>query len=421
MSTTVIRQDPVEGPLVARLLGERGVRSVYQPIIDLHCGETVAYEALARGPAGSALERPDRLFAAARMAGLSAEVEWECQRAALEGALEGGLGTGRALFMNLEPGVLDARRPDRLTALLEAALDRFPVFVELTERSLTSHPSELLAAVERLRGLGVGIALDDVGVDPRSLALMPFLAPDVIKLDLTLVQRSPSGESAEVIHAVGAEAERTGALILAEGIETEAHLQTAVALGARYGQGFMLGRPESLPGPAEPVGQPVPAPRAPERDRHASPFEIVARHRPVQRGDKRLLLALSRQIEANAAGLGAAGVLLSSFQQARYFTSRTASRYTSLSEVSALVGAIGVGLAPEPAAGVRGVPLDAADPVCGEWDVTLVGPHFAMAFVARDLGDAASDMQRRFDFAVTYDRDLAIVAAHALMSRVTAV
>ena len=59
------------------------------------------------------------------------------------------------------------------------------------------------------------------------------------------------------------------------------------------------------------------------------------------------------------------------------------------------------------------------DPVCSEWDVTLLGPHYAIALVARDLGDGGSDMDRRFDFAVTYDRTLVIAAAHALMSRLT--
>ena len=68
-----------------------------------------------------------------------------------------------------------------LRELSELALGRFPIFVELTERALIDDPAQLLAAVARMRALGAGIALDDVGADPRSLALMPFLAPEVIK------------------------------------------------------------------------------------------------------------------------------------------------------------------------------------------------------------------------------------------------
>jgi EAL domain-containing protein (putative c-di-GMP-specific phosphodiesterase class I) len=161
------------------------------------------------------------------------------------GSPDGGLGNGPCARTGAVC-MLMAERPDWLVRLLDGALDRFAIFAEVTERALTDRPAELLAAVARLRRLGVGIALDDVGADPRSLALMPFLAPEVIKLDLALVQGKPSRRTAAIVHAVSAESERTGALVLAEGIETEAHRQTALALGARYGQGWLFGRPAAL-------------------------------------------------------------------------------------------------------------------------------------------------------------------------------
>ena len=405
---------------VAELVDARGLRSAYQPLVDLYTRETVGYEALARGPRGSRLARPDALFDAARVAGLEREVEWECQRAALQGALDAGMPPGQALFVNLEPRMLKAGRPAHVSALLANAVERFSVFAELTERSLTDRPAEVLAAVGQLRARGVGIALDDVGADPRSLALMPFLAPDVIKLDLRLVQEQPSRQVAEIVHAVSAEAERTGALVLAEGIETEQHLRTALALGARYGQGWMFGRPGVLRPTRAPTNAIARSQHTP-LDAHASPFETVAAHRQVLRGDKRLLLSLSLQIEAQAANLGSSAVILSTFQEARFFTDKSAARYSQLSQRAALAGALGVGLSEQPAPGVRGVALEHVDPLRGEWDVTVIAPHFAMAFVAKELGDAGPDMQRRFDFVTTYDRDLAVAAASALMSRVAAV
>jgi EAL domain-containing protein (putative c-di-GMP-specific phosphodiesterase class I) len=406
---------------VADLVDRCLVRSAYQPLVDLYSGETIGYEALARGPEGSRLQRPDALFEAAQVAGLEREVEWECQRAALQGALDAGLESGQSLFVNLEPRLLQAERPAALLELLSGALERFDVVAEFTERSLTDRPAELLAAVERLRRRGVGIALDDVGSDPRSLALMPFLAPDVIKLDLRLVQENPSSQVAEIVHAVSAEAERTGALVLAEGIESEEHRQTALALGARYGQGWLFGRPGELPPAGGAIERAIARPSRAQHAAHASPFETVAAHRPMRRATKRLMLALSLQIEAQASSLGAAAVVLSTFQEAEYFTAKTAARYSRLSEQAALAGALGVGLSEHPAPGVRGVAIEHVDPLRGEWDVTVIAPHFAMAFVARELGDTGPDMERRFDFATTYDRDLAIAAARALMSRVAAV
>ena len=72
----------------------------------------------------------------------------------------------------------------------------------------------------------------------------------------------------------------------------------------------------------------------------------------------------------------------------------------------------------EPAPGVRGATLGADDPPLGEWSLVVLGPHFAAALVAQDLGDLGPDMDRRFTFARTYDRDLVIDAASALMGRV---
>jgi hypothetical protein len=240
----------------------------------------------------------------------------------------------------------------------------------------------------------------------------------VIKLDLRLVQENPSRQIAEIVHAISGEAERTGALVLAEGIESEEHRRTALALGARYGQGWLFGRPGELPSSTRAPRTPIAPPAREAPARHASPYEAVSQHRDIRRGNKRLLLALSRQIEEQASGLGSAAVVLSTFQEASFFTARAAARYQALSQQAALVGALGVGLSEQPIAAVRGVALEQADPLRGEWDVTVVAPHFAMAFVARELGDGGADMDRRFDFAMTYDRDLAVSAARALMSRV---
>src|ERR1700761_3783918 len=254
-----------------------GIHSVYQPIVRLADRRVIAYEALARGPAGSALERPDLLFATARREGLETTLDWECWRAARRGGLEAGLDPERALFVNVEPSSAASWVPEIGDPLLEDALARFPLIVELTERALPNHTTDLIPLAEDLRRRGARIALDDVGTDPRSLALMPFLRPDVIKLDLGLLHNSPSREIAEVVHAVNAEAERTGALILAEGIETEDHLRRALALGAAYGQGWLFGRPGELrhePEPSESI-----LPRRPDAAATApnerTPFEIV--------------------------------------------------------------------------------------------------------------------------------------------------
>ncbi len=224
-----------------------GGRRVLQPIVDLDTGAVVAYEALARGPRGTALEMPSDLFDAARAHGLLGELAGACRRAALRGAVDAGLLAPLTLFVNVEPEVLDAAPLAELHALAEGAPGDLRVVVELTERALAARPAELLRTVERVRSLGWGVALDDVGAEAMSLALMPLLRPDVVKLDLRLVQDRPGPAVAQIMNAVNAYAEESGALVLAEGIEDEGHLRMARALGARLGQGWLFGRPAPAP------------------------------------------------------------------------------------------------------------------------------------------------------------------------------
>lgn len=425
-------------------LSPGGLRPVFQPIVDLRDGTAVAYEALARGVPGAALERPDQLFAAARAQGRLVELDWACRVAALEVAA----GLEATLFVNAEPDALGPDGPHALRERRVAAAAGRDVVVELTERALTARPAELLRTVERLREAGLGIAVDDVGADIRSLALLPLLAPDVVKLDLRLVQQHPTREIAAIVNAVRAHRERTGAHVVAEGIETAAQHETAIALGATLGQGWHFGRPGPLPvaardavaqasaradlpvagtmgaGGADALTQVAgPAGGVARIARRqlaagATPFEVVAPHRPVERSTKPLLIAMSLQLEDEAAALGRDVVVLSAFQTAERFTPATARRYEALAAKAAFVAAFGVELSAVPVPGVRGARLASDDALSGEWSVVVIGHHFAAALVARDLGDRGPEAQRRFDFAVTYDRELAVAAAATLMRRI---
>lgn len=399
------------------VLRARAVRAVYQPLVDLVSGEVIGYEALARGPEGTAWERPDRLFDAAREAGQVAELDWVCRAAAYRGALDARLDPGLTLFVNTEPDALGFACPDDLLPLVERAELSLRVVSEMTERSLTRDPRALLEAVARARAVGWGVALDDVGSEPSSLALMPFVHPDVIKLDLRLVQDPPSAQSSTVASAVMAQAERTGALVLAEGIETEEHRQRALALGATIGQGWLFGRPGPLPRELTRPRSVVRFLTAPQIPADATPYSFAAKRPNVRVAAKSLLLPTSRHLEQRAQNDSEPPVVLSTFQHVRHFTPASARRYEALTRTSALVAALGVGIGPLPAGRVRGADLEPDDPLAQEWDVIVVGPHYAAALIARGVGDAERDCDRRFSFVVTHDRDLVVQAACALLLR----
>ena len=137
-------------------------------------------------------------------------------------------------------------RPTSLDLLTRGA-GELQIVAEVTERSVASDPAGLIAAIEELRAHTNRIALDDVGSDAASQAMMSLIRPDVIKLDRAVVQGPDSPDVHAVVDAVLAEAKRTGAVILAEGIETPRHLDTAKAMGATLGQGWLFGHPGPLP------------------------------------------------------------------------------------------------------------------------------------------------------------------------------
>jgi EAL domain-containing protein (putative c-di-GMP-specific phosphodiesterase class I) len=390
-----------------------GVRALYQPIVQLDDGEVVAYEALARGPNGSPLESPGELFAAAHRAGRLPELDLACRVAAVSGAAEGGLRPPAALFINVEPEVLAGDQGHRVAGHGPSELD---IFFEVTERALTLRPAQLLAAVERVREAGFGIALDDVGADRRSLALLPLLRPDVVKLDMTLIHNHPSRLSGEIMNGVCAYAEQTGATIVAEGVETDRHLMAARSLGASLAQGWMFGRPAPLPPEPRVQRSPVTLGLS-ARIPASSPVALVHERRGLKTGRKDVLLSVTRALEAQAMELGEHAVIVSAFQHARNFSSATRARYERLGARAGLAVALGVGMPDPPAPGVRGARLDPGDVLVGEWDVAVIGPHFAGALVARDLGDDSPDRDRRFEFVLTFDRELVTYVAATLIGR----
>ncbi|MDX6539999.1 MAG: hypothetical protein QOI71_1609 [Gaiellales bacterium] len=404
-------------PSVRALIATGGLRSVFQPIVDLDAAAVVGYEALVRGPAGSSLESPAALFAAARAENCLAELDGACRVQAFRSAVAHGFVAPLTVFVNVEPEFLDAAPPGELAKIALAAPGELRVVCEITERAIAARPAELLHTVEQIRSHGWAVGLDDVGADPTSLAFMSLLRPEVVKLDLRLIQRRPNPEIATIMHAVNAYTEASGALLLAEGIETVEHLASARALGARFGQGWLFGRPGEQPSALPVTGAGLPSIAA-DDSMDRSPFACLAPGTPIRQAGKRLLIELSKKLEHEALARGDTAIIAAAFQEARHFTALTAKRYAHLAERTAFVCVLGEDLPAEPIPGARGADLDPGDPLRGEWDVVVLAPHFAAALLARDHGDSGPDLDRTFEYALTYRRDAVVRAACALLSRV---
>ena len=426
METATRHRAAAEGTVVQplraefdRLIDRREISVAFQPVVDLTSSRVVGFEALARGPDESAFAMPTAMFEYAYQADRADELDWICRAAAFRAALSAAFPPDFTLFVNVEPASLRTPCPPDLRETIDTGVSQLNIVVELTERYLANYPAAVLDAAATARAQGLGIAIDDIGAEPASLAMMPLVHPDIIKLDLSLIQGSPDVAIARTINGVLAEVERTGAIILAEGIETREHANTALAMGATIAQGWRYGRPR-------PVADHWPRKRSPslpllpaEAKSRATPYELITEERPSRAASKRLLMSLSRHLEYRAADPSEPAVLVACFQDAHNFDRPAQLRYAKVATAAVMVAALGRDMPAVPAPCVRGTALDPDDPLSNEWVVIVVGAHFAAALVARHRSaDAVETDERCYEYAITYDRRLVIAAARSLMQRI---
>jgi EAL domain-containing protein (putative c-di-GMP-specific phosphodiesterase class I) len=149
--------------------------------------------------------------------------------------------------INLSPRTVEA--PDFsatgiLAILDQHGLDPGRVILELTEHEDVLDKDRLRRNLTELQRSGVRIAADDVGAGNSGLRLLSQVRFDIVKIDLSLVQEGATREASDaVLRSIKDLAERWGAFVIAEGIETPAQLTMVRQLGLSAGQGYLLGRP----------------------------------------------------------------------------------------------------------------------------------------------------------------------------------
>ena len=214
------------------------LETVFQPVIELGSNNCVAYEALTRFPDASLTTRD--CFLAAREQGNGAALELRAIAAALTHIDD--IPPTAALAINVSPRVAVT---DEFFDLVAPFAHR--LILELTEHDPVDDYESLTNALSDLRALGARVAVDDVGAGFSSLRHILRLAPDIVKLDLSLTASLEDDPRARALTAALVEfAVRTGAAIAAEGIETPLQLRLLQELGIDQGQGFLLGRPNPL-------------------------------------------------------------------------------------------------------------------------------------------------------------------------------
>ncbi len=227
----------------------------YQPVVRLHDGVIVGFEALVRWhhPTRGVLA-PDRFVPVAEESGLIVAIDALIMTRACHAMARWRLeGRPWTLSVNVSAHHFTAGDIAGTTgvALQASGLDPAALRLEITESAFMAHPRLAVAALERLRERGTLVQVDDFGTGYSSLAYLQRLPIDALKLDRSFVaglrgddDASASG-AREIVTAVVHLAHNLRIDVVAEGIEDERQAAFLETIGCGLGQGYLYARPMS--------------------------------------------------------------------------------------------------------------------------------------------------------------------------------
>jgi EAL domain-containing protein (putative c-di-GMP-specific phosphodiesterase class I) len=227
---------------------ERQIYSVYEPIVEVSSRTVFGYEALARGPDGTELHSPVKLFSLATEHDLIFQLDCLCRQSGLDGARD--LPGGAKLFLNVRPSTI--HDPNFRAEALERTLQRCElspsdVVFEVSEQESIANFDIFREVRDYYGKLGFQIALDDVGAGYASLEAVMEIRPEFIKVDRAFCAKIDEDPGRQhLLRALQSLADRIGARIIGEGLDTLEELETLGRIGIHFGQGWLFGKPHRL-------------------------------------------------------------------------------------------------------------------------------------------------------------------------------
>jgi diguanylate cyclase (GGDEF)-like protein len=227
------------------ILNNKNISTVYQPIVSLLDGTIIGYEALSRGPVGSPLQNPDKLFNSAQIHNKTWELEQLCRIKAIERA--SNIEKNKYLFINVDPHIFkDEKFKKGFTKEFLAENNMSPdcIIFEITEKTCVEDYKSFKKALSNYVDQGYKIAIDDTGAGYSGLKMLNETKPHYIKIDMDLIKNiNEDSFKQSLLECFVKLSEANNMKLIAEGIETEEELKTLINLGVYAGQGFFISRP----------------------------------------------------------------------------------------------------------------------------------------------------------------------------------
>ncbi|MBA3445722.1 MAG: EAL domain-containing protein [Gemmatimonadales bacterium] len=247
MTTTALQRLTLENDL-RRALERSEFEVHYQPIVDAYTGTVVGAEALLRWRHPElGLLLPSEFIPIAEENGLIVPMgEWILQAACMQNRAWQDAGFPRIrVGVNLSSRQLKRRLSDTVSnALQVSGLEPRYLSLELTESVLVNHHKEGSEALHSLRAMGLHLAVDDFGTGYSSFSYLKHFPLDTLKIDRSFIREiATHPDDAAITTAIIAMGHALGLRVIAEGVETEAHLNLLQKQGCDEIQGYLVGRP----------------------------------------------------------------------------------------------------------------------------------------------------------------------------------
>lgn len=223
--------------------GER-ILPYYQPIIIVERMQVIGYEVLGRMVTPEGVTSLGPFFHDVKIpCEEKRQVDHWIIRQAMQHFSHGS--APPVMFVNIQPNCLAGRRrefyPDVLREAQKEGLAPDRIVLEITEQKFAGSDRHLSEWIQGLRQHGCKIAIDDIGSGFSQLDRIALVRPDFLKVDMRILQQSTKAASYyHLLEGISLIAQKLGAELLLEGIETEAELAVAISVGARYLQGFLF-------------------------------------------------------------------------------------------------------------------------------------------------------------------------------------